>query len=71
MKTNWIKVEDMLPELHYISSDWQLSDIILLYTKVGAICIGYLNRQDCLEWVHHECKFEFDSITHWQPLEAP
>jgi len=72
MKTNWIKVEDSLPELHYISDNWNMSMEVLVYTSKQCILIGYINiREGNKEWVYNDYSHTMDAVTHWQPLEAP
>ncbi len=72
MKTKWIKTVDKLPDVHYISDVWEMSQDVLVYTSKGSILVGYLNiRNGNKEWVYNDYCHDMNAVTNWQSLEAP
>lgn len=76
--TEWINVEDRLPETRsqVHGPEDKRSSLLLLYSEKHGIVIGYLDEVDSnhYDWivVQLEDYFLLKDITHWTPLpESP
>ena len=65
---NWNKVEDSLPELHYISDIWYISNVVLALVEGKYPVLSTLNSRDnTIEWLYSGR----GRVTHWQYIEIP
>lgn len=66
--SEWIDVEDKLPEGEWNINHPHLSEEVLIVNSCS-IDIGYFNRENGLWYVDEPAKENWiDKITHWMPL---
>lgn len=73
MKNSWIKTSNKMPDLHFISPDWYISESVLIYVEDG-FYFGHLNiREGITQW-NIEAKPSITDINtefYWQYFEKP
>ena len=73
--SEWIKVEDRLPELDsYVlcASPYEFTgDNLKKHKGFTIITAMYCNGEDSVFWFNDQTGNEENGITHWQPLPEP
>lgn len=68
MKQNWIKVEDALPKLEYISDVWSCSSLCLCTDGEDVFTAFYQIMNGSPYWDGYR---RYDNVTYWQYVEVP